>query len=154
MTEILASTKLDPSDRQLLSLLQTDARLPTSELARRLGLSRSTVQGRMQRLKERGVITGYSAQLGHNYASQLIRAHVLIKVAQRLTGSTLTQLKKMPGVMSLYAISGDYDLIAVAAAESTEELSGLLDEIANLAGIERTNSSVVLETKFDRSSAT
>lgn len=149
--EPLKDKRLDPADSRLLALLQTDARLSTSELARRLGLSRSTVQSRMQRLRERGIITGFTVQLGEAYASQLVRAHVLIKVAQKLTGLTLARLPQMPGVMSLYAISGDYDLIAVVAAQSTQELSRLLDEIANLEGIERTNSSVILETKFDRS---
>ena len=53
-------------------------------------------------------------------------------------------------ITALYAISGEYDLIAIVTAESTEELSRLLDDIANLEGIERTNSSVILETKFAR----
>ena len=127
-----------------------NARLSTSELARRLDISRSTVQSRLKRLEQRKVIAGYTVQYSSNYEKKLIRAHVLIKVAQKLTGKVYVSLNKIPQISALYSISGDYDLIAVITATSTEELSTLLDQVVNLPGIERTNSSVVLETKFSR----
>lgn len=137
-------------DKRLLSLLRTNARMSTSELARQLDISRSTVQSRLKRLEERKIITGYTVQFGSDYERNLICAHVSIKVAQRLTGKVTVLLKRIPEITALYATSGDYDLIAVVTAESTEEISRLLDDVANLGGIERTNSSVVLETKFSR----
>ncbi|HIF85382.1 MAG TPA: Lrp/AsnC family transcriptional regulator [Gammaproteobacteria bacterium] len=141
---------MDKIDKNLLALLRINARLSTSELARRLGISRSTVQSRLKRLENRKVISAYTVQYGREYEGKLIRAHVLLQVSQKLTGKAYVILKKMPEITSLYAISGEYDLIAIVTAESTEELSRLLDDIANLAGIERTNSSVILETKFAR----
>ena len=141
---------MDNLNKKLLSLLRTNARMPTSELARQLGISRSTVQSRLRRLEEGKIITGYTVQFGSDYERKLIRAHVSIKVAQRLTGKVTVLLKKIPEITALYVTSGDYDLIAIVAAQSTEELSRLLDSIANLGGTERTNSSVVLETKFSR----
>ncbi len=50
----------DATDRALLALLREDARAPTAELARKLGLSRTTVQSRMERLQRQRVITGYT----------------------------------------------------------------------------------------------
>ncbi len=141
---------MDDFDKKLLSLLRSNARLSTSELARQLGISRSTVQSRLRRLEKRKVIAGYTVQYGSEYEGKLIRAHVLMQVSQKLTGKTYIALKKIPEITALYAISGDYDLIAIVTAESTEELSQLLDDIANLQGIERTNSSVILETRFVR----
>ena len=141
---------MDKTDQRLLSLLRMNARLSTSELARRLDISRSTVQSRLKRLEQSKVIAGYTVQYSSNYEKKLIRAHVLIKVAQKLTGKVHVSLNKIPQISALYSISGDYDLIAVITAESTEELSTLLDQVINLPGIERTNSSVVLETKFSR----
>jgi DNA-binding Lrp family transcriptional regulator len=141
---------MDKIDKNLLALLRINARLSTSELARRLGISRSTVQSRLKRLENRKVISAYTVQYGREYEGKLIRAHVLLQVSQKLTGKAYVILKKMPEITSLYAISGEYDLIAIVTAESTEELSRLLDDIANLTGIERTNSSVILETKFAR----
>lgn len=142
--------KMDKMDKNLLALLRINARQSTSELARQLGISRSTVQSRLQRLEHRKVISAYTVQYGSEYEAQLIRAHVLMQVSQKLTGKAYVILKKMPEITALYAISGEYDLIAIVTAESTEELSRLLDDIANLEGIERTNSSVILETKFAR----
>ena len=137
-------------DKRLLSLLRMNARISTSELARQLGISRSTVQSRLKRLEDKKIIAGYTVQYGSDYERKLISAYVLIKVAQKLTGKVYVSLNKIPQIRALYSISGDYDLIAVITAESTEELSTLLDDVVNLSGIERTNSSVVLETKFSR----
>ena len=142
--------ELDSTDQALLALLRDNSRASTSELARSLGLSRSTVQGRLNKLQETGVITGFTLQLGENYGADLIRAHVLIELDQKLTGKAQTALKKMSKVTALYAISGAYDMIALVEAHSTGELSRLLDELADLDGIARTNSSVILETKFER----
>jgi DNA-binding Lrp family transcriptional regulator len=142
--------QIDPVDEALLAQLRNNARATTSELARQLGLSRSTVQSRLNKLLERRVITGFTVQLGESYAHSMIRAHVLIELDQKLTGQAHARLKKMPKVVALHAISGAYDMIAIVEAHSTDELSRLLDEIADLDGIARTNSSVILETKFER----
>ncbi len=141
---------MNPVDEKLLSLLMQDARASTSALARALSLSRSTVQSKIKKLEQSGIIKGYAAQLGDNYASSLVSAHVLITVHQKKTAQTNRQLAAIPSVTSLYAVSGDYDLIAVVRTETTEQLSRILDDIANLEGVERTNSSLILETKLSR----
>ncbi len=141
---------MNKTDAQLIALLQDNARRSTSELARTLGLSRSTVQGKIERLEKQGIIHGYSVVLGAAYERGRVSAHVLIKVAQKLTLRTTQELQAMPTTRSLYSVSGDYDLIAIVQAESTEALSRVLDEIADLEGVERTNSSVILETKVSR----
>jgi DNA-binding Lrp family transcriptional regulator len=142
--------ELDSTDQALLTSLRDNSRASTSELARKLGMSRSTVQSRLNRLQESGVITGFTLQLGENYAADRIRAHVLIELDQKLTGQAEIELKKLNKVNAVYAISGAYDMIATVEADSTGELSRLLDEIAGLECITRTNSSVILETKFER----
>lgn len=138
------------SDQQLIALLQDNARRPVSELARELGLSRSTVQARIRKLEQDGILRGYSVVLGEEYLENLISAYVLIKVQQKLTASISRQLRAMPQTRALYAVSGDYDLIAMIQSDSTVTLNQTLDEIGNLDGVERTNSSVILETKFVR----
>ncbi|WP_337881331.1 Lrp/AsnC family transcriptional regulator [Rheinheimera sp.] len=137
-------------DERLLSILRSNARASISDLARVLNLSRSTVQNRMQRLEQSGVIQGYVLQYGSAYLSSLVSAHVSIKVKQKLTTKTNVELKQIPQISELYAISGEYDLIAVLQAQNTAQLSQLLDDIGNLEGVERTDSAVILETKFKR----
>ena len=141
---------MDDLDKRLLALLRADARTPVSALARELGIARSTVQSRLRRLAQEKVIAGYTLQYGSDYERSLISAHVQIKVAQKLTASVYVALKNVPQIDALYTISGDYDLIAVVSALSTVELNVLLDRIADMPGIERTNSSVILETAFSR----
>jgi DNA-binding Lrp family transcriptional regulator len=141
---------ITPQDEKLLSVLKTNARASISDLARLLSLSRSTVQSRMLKLEENGIIKGYSVDYGDNYLTNMVSAHVSIKVRQKLTTKTNVELKQIDAISQLYSISGEFDLIAVVQAQSLEQLSHLLDDIGNLDGVERTTSSVILETKFKR----
>ncbi|MDP4486522.1 AsnC family transcriptional regulator [Pseudoalteromonas piscicida] len=141
---------ISSQDEKLISLLRNNARESISELARKLDLSRTTVQNRIAKLEQNGVIKGYRVEFAEQYMDDLVSAHVSIKVKQKLTTKANLALQQLPNVSALYAISGEYDLIAIVEAQSLEQLSHLLDEIGNLEGIERTNSSVILETKFKR----
>lgn len=141
---------LSDKDQLLLAQLRVNARVSISDLARALNLSRTTVQNRLSRLEQTGVIKGYALEFGSEYLHQQVCSHVAIKVRQKLTVKTNKQLGQIHQISELYAISGEYDLIAVVHAQSLEQLSKILDDIGNLEGVERTNSSVILETKFKR----
>lgn len=141
---------ISEQDQQLLSILRSNARASISDLARVLNLSRSTVQNRIARLESTGVIKGYAVEYGREYLDTLVCAHISIKVVQKLTAKTNAALRQMSQLSALYAISGDYDLIAVIEAQSLTQLSQIIDDIGQLTGVERTNSSVILETKFKR----
>lgn len=141
---------INAQDQRLIALLRQNARASVSDLARTLHLSRSTVQNRIARLEASGIIKGYSVEVGGEYTANQVEAHVSIKVHQKLTARTNTALEQIPNVAQLYAVSGEYDLLAIVQAQSLEALSTVLDDIGNLEGVERTNSAVVLETKFRR----
>lgn len=137
-------------DEQLLAALRQDARASVSKLARELNLSRTTVQNRLSRLEESGVIKRYLVELGDEYQESLIHAHVSIKCQQKLTGKTVLGLKGIGAVHELVAISGEYDLLAIVKADTLAKLNQVIDMIGILDGVERTNSAIVLETKFRR----
>lgn len=141
---------INSQDQKLLMLLRRNARASITELARAMHVSRSTVQNRIARLEASGVIRGYSIQLGGAFSASQVEAHVSIKVVQKLTARTNMALEQISQVAQLFSVSGEYDLIAIVQAQSLEELSAVLDNIGNLEGVERTNSAVVLETKFRR----
>ena len=141
---------LDPTDRALLALLRDDARAPTAELARALGLSRTTVQSRMERLKRQRVIAGFTVTVPDELEAQLVRAHVLIMLAPKRHAAIEAALRRIAEVRVLHSVSGPFDLIAIVAAVSIGELDALIDRIGALDGVERTTSAIVLSTRIQR----
>jgi DNA-binding Lrp family transcriptional regulator len=146
----MPNTLLDDVDRELIALLREDARAPTAELARRLGLSRTTVQSRMERLQRQRVITGYTVTVPDEVETALVRAHVLITLAPKQSSAIEQALRRIPQVRVLHSVSGPFDLIAIVAATSIGELDALIDRIGALDGVERTTSAIVLSTRIDR----
>lgn len=141
---------LTDKDRDLLALLSENSRMPVATLAKTLGLSRTTVQARIERLEREGVIAGYGVRLSERYASSLIRAHILITIAPKALAQVVSALERLKPVTALHSVSGNFDLIAVLAAPSILELDQTIDEIGNLDGVERTLSSIILSTRISR----
>lgn len=141
---------ISPKDRQLLMALAENARTPTAVLARRLGLSRTTVQTRLDRLEQEGVIAGYGVRLSDSYEHGLVRAHVMIVLKTKALGKVVQALRALPEVMSVHSVSGGFDLIAEVAASSISELDRTIDVIGDVDGVEKTQSSIILSTRFQR----
>ncbi|GLS24864.1 Lrp/AsnC family transcriptional regulator [Marinibactrum halimedae] len=141
---------LDTKDEALLTLLRQNARESTSELARQLKLSRTTVKERIDRLVSRGIIHGFTVKFNEDYTQSLIRAHVLMSVRANQNTAAVKGLEKISRIQSLYAVNGTYDLIALVEATSTGELDQTLDQIGNVTGVEKTVSSILLSTKLER----
>ena len=137
-------------DETLLGLLTADARLSTAALARRLGVARSTVQGRIERLERSGVVRGYTVRLGPTVAARRVQAHAMIAVEPQQQAQVERKLQAMPAVTALMTVSGAYDLIAMLAAESTEALDAALDELRECPGVKSTTTSIVLSRRFER----
>ena len=137
-------------DQQLLSVMRGNARASTTELAQILGVSRSTVQKRLERLENEGVIAGYTVQLSSAYLDQEIQAHVMITVSPAMTADIIEAIEKLNSVRAIYSVSGPHDLIAEVAAMSVTELDKMIDKIIAIEGVERTVSSVILSTRLKR----
>jgi len=143
-------TNLDKLDHLLVAKLREDARAPVAQLARALGVSRTTIQSRIARLERRKIITGYSVKVAESFEKDQIHAYVMITVGPKRAAGVSAEIKRMPAVRLLQSVSGVFDMIALAVAPSVKEMDDLIDAIGNLEGVERTTSSVVLSTKFDR----
>ncbi|MET0940037.1 MAG: Lrp/AsnC family transcriptional regulator [Mesorhizobium sp.] len=138
------------ADQALLSLLRENARASTADLARRLGVSRTTVQSRIERLERRGVIAGYGVRLSPDYEQTLIRAHVLVTVTPKLAERVVASLRAIPSVRTVHSVSGNFDMIVIVESPSIGDLDSLIDRIGVLEGVERTLSSIILSTRIDR----
>jgi DNA-binding Lrp family transcriptional regulator len=141
---------MTPADRKLLALLRANARESTASIARKLGASRTTIQERIRRLEKTGVIAGYTVRLADTVGARMLAALVLLNVNARHAERVVRELKALPSVSALRAVSGVVDYVASVEAESTGELDVELDRIGQMAGIERTQTLVVLTTKFER----
>lgn len=138
------------ADRQLLALLQVNARESTANLARKLGLARTTVVARLARLEAEGVISGYTVKLGSKAGHASVQAFVGITVSPKAGRDVVKKLSALPELNQLASVSGEFDYMALLRADSTLRLDALLDEIGAFDGVTRTNTSVVLAIRVDR----
>jgi DNA-binding Lrp family transcriptional regulator len=142
--------KISATDELLLSLLRENARASTAQIARRLNLSRTTVQSRIERLEQEGIISGYTVRVREDFERGYIRAHIMITVHPKQMTSVVAALRAMPELRVLHSVSGAYDLIAIGVVPSVDAMDQLTDRIGAIEGVERTTSSIVLSTKFER----
>jgi len=141
---------LSDKDEELLSILRCNARASISDIARATGVSRTAIQNRLTKLENNGVIKAYSIVLGSEYTSQLVSANVSLKVNPNLRETICIALRKIHQISHIYSISGEYDLLVTIQAQNLEKLSSILNLVCALEGVERTNSSIILDTIFNR----
>jgi DNA-binding Lrp family transcriptional regulator len=141
---------MDAIDDKLLLALRENGRASTARLARLVGRSRTSVQSRIERMEKQGIIVGYTALLAPEHSLGAVRAHVMIKVGPKEARAVTAALRAIAQVRVLHSVSGEVDLIAVAATASVAEMDQVIDRIGALDGVERTTSSIILSTKFER----
>ena len=142
---------LDDTDNQILALLMDDARIPTSTIAKRLGIARTTAIARIGNLEKRGIIAGYGVKLNQELYQPAVRAYVGIAVDPRKASALVKVLQQMPEVETLCAVSGPVDYMLTLRCKSTGELDRLLDHIGAVDGVRQTSTSIILTKRIDRS---
>jgi DNA-binding Lrp family transcriptional regulator len=141
--------QIDATDTHLLSLLGENARAPVTELARALGLARTTVQARIERLENAGVTAGYTLRISA-LTRPALAATVLISIEPRSAPAVLDRLRGLTGVKTVHTTSGRFDLLAQITAATTAELDATLDRIGEARGVISSESLIHLATKIDR----
>jgi formate--tetrahydrofolate ligase len=96
------------------------------------------------------IVVGYTARLAADYEAGLVRAHVMIVASPKAAPAVTKALAAMPELRRLLSVSGAFDMIAEVAAASVADLDAVIDRIGGLEGVERTQTSVVLSTRFER----
>lgn len=135
----------DPLDKALLDALRRDARIPATQLARRLGISRTTLQGRIDRLERQGMILGYT--LVEPTRTDALRAYVMITLRPRHARQVERDVRRVDGLRELHAVSGPFDLMALIGAPTPEALNHAIDTVGAIDGVERTHSAMILSTR-------
>jgi Lrp/AsnC family leucine-responsive transcriptional regulator len=148
MTE--ASQKLlDPIGLRIIDELQRNARLPLTELGRRVGLSTPAVMERVRRLEEANVILGYRARINPSLIGYSIHAFITL---DNVDGPTLPKLgritRALPEVLECHRLTGEKSFILRVVAASISDLERIIDRLSPFVA---TSTSLVLSTTlFDR----
>jgi DNA-binding Lrp family transcriptional regulator len=137
---------MDDTDRQLIALLRDDARAPVATLAKRLGVSRGTVQNRVERLMRQGEILGFTLRLPPQAEAQRVRAVMAIAVEGERSSAVVAALRGFPEIEAVHTTNGRWDLLAELSADSLAAFSRALDGIRQIKGIATTETSILLAT--------
>ena len=137
-------------DEELLVLLRLNAREPVAALARKLGLSRTTVQDRLRKLEDNGTIAGYSLKLGSESKGAGLSAMISLGIEPKKQAEVSLAVSRIPQVETLYTVSGKFDYVALVRAPTAEAIDKLIDQMTALGGVTDVETSVILSTKLDR----
>ena len=118
--------KITTADQELLTVLRENARASIAEISRRLKLSRTTVQSRIERLERQGVIGGYTVRVNDAVERGHVRAHVMITVLPKQMAAVVEALRAMPEVRALHSVSGSFDLVAMVVVPAVAEMDELI----------------------------
>jgi Lrp/AsnC family transcriptional regulator for asnA, asnC and gidA len=142
--------ELDETDRAILRLLQEDARMPFSEIAREIDMSSATVHDRVNKLEEEGVIQGYHAKVDPKAAGYGISAFVGIRVEQGGEWDTLERLRDIDGIQEVHLTTGEWDVVIRVYARDADELRELMfSEVPETEGFDRSQTMVILGTDYE-----
>ena len=135
---------LDETDRRLIEMLRDDGRLPTATLARRLGVSRGTVQNRIDRLVANGVIQGFTIRLQGDVDTGLIAAITSLEIRSSDHKPVIAQLKRIPEVARIHATYGRWDLIVEIRTRDLASLDRVLTAIRIIKAVSASETSILL----------
>jgi DNA-binding Lrp family transcriptional regulator len=138
--------QIDDLDRRLIALLRANGRESVANLARRLKVTRATVNSRIDRLVDSGVIIGFSARVRDVSDPNSVRAVMLISVIGRNTGEVITALRGIPEIGALHTTNGQWDLVAEMMCDSLGTFDDVLGAIRGIQGIHDSETSILLSS--------
>jgi DNA-binding Lrp family transcriptional regulator len=136
--------RLDELDARLLRELDAAPRVGVLELSRRLGVARGTVQARLDRLVQRGVIASFAPVLDPVALGYAVTAFATLEIRQG-RGATVTEyLGTIPEVLEVHTITGPGDMLCRVVARSNADLQRVLDRVTGFPEIVRTSTVIAL----------
>lgn len=139
---------IDDIDREILDILQRNARTSNAEIARRVGMAPSATLERVRKLEERGVIEGYGARLNARVLGFGLSAYVFVGAEERLGAAETSELlSRLPECQEVHRVAGDDGFLVKVRVADTEALGRLLREkIGAIPTVRSTRTTIVLDT--------
>jgi len=139
-------TDLDERDARLLLALAENPRGTVLALADRVGLSRNTVQARLARLEESGVLGTFERRIDPAALGYPLTAFVMVRVVQRELAAVADALDRVPEVLEVHGVSGEEDLLVHVVARDADDLYRIAGQLLATEGVERTSTSLVMRS--------
>lgn len=140
----MSRRRLTETDEKLLSLLEANARKPVVALAKQVGLSRTAVQARLERLEDEGVIAGYTIVRGHAPLRVGIRSFFLVTLSKT---TVLHKLRDYPGVVAAWTVaSSQMDAMLLVETIDTEALGDFRIKLEDTCGVTAVTTVPILHT--------
>lgn len=136
--------QLDDTDRRILATLDEDPRMSVLLLAQKTGLARGTVQARLDRYREHGVLRLASTRISPAALGCGLAATVSVELDQHLLDQAVASLRRIPEVLECFAPAGGTDLLVRVVARDPDDLYQVSEEIRLCRGVTRTSTSVFL----------
>lgn len=140
------SCEMNDSDQKLISILRHDARASLSDLAIGLGISRTTVRARIERLRASGEIVGFTVVLRGDAGRDPVRGLMMLGIEGRGTDRIIRQLNGLSAVRATHTTNGRWDVIVEIGTATLEELDRVLAQIRRFDGIAQSETSLLLNT--------
>ncbi|MCY3648135.1 MAG: Lrp/AsnC family transcriptional regulator [Acidimicrobiaceae bacterium] len=144
---------LDDTDRRLIGILCRKPRISVSEMARLTGLARGTVRDRIRRLEDRRVIFGYGPDVDPRAAGLDVCAFTTLTIAQGAHQQALWELTAIDEVLEIYTVTGRDDLLLRIVAATNDDLHEILQRIAAIDAVRRTETLLALHSVLLRNVA-
>lgn len=141
---------LDATDLRLLDAMRRSPRASVTELATTVGIARGTVYSRVDRLEREGVITGYGPDLDPVRAGLSVLAFTVLEIAQGSHAETTAALERIVDIVEIHTITGQGDLLCRIVARSNDHLHEVLQRIARIDTVTRSQTQLALSTPHRR----
>ncbi len=136
---------IDGLDARLIALLAEEPRIGVLEASRRLRVARGTVQARLDRLTQRGVVRGYGPEVSPAALGYTVTAFVTLEIRQRYGHDPVAaHLAEIPEVLEAHTITGSADLLCRLVARSNTDLQRVIDLVVSYDGIVRASTVIAL----------
>jgi DNA-binding Lrp family transcriptional regulator len=139
-----SSQNVDETDRNILRLLQEDSRKSFNKIAESLGIAVGTAYNRVKNLEDKGILKGYTVVLDPTKLGYGLTALILIQADGRYLPEVEKELAKLDEVISIYDITGDYDVAVVARFMNRATLNNFIKSTLKMPHVSKTVTNVVL----------
>ena len=144
--------EIDNVDLKILNILMEDAKIPYTEVAKRVFVSGGTVHVRMKKLEEMGIVTGTTLKMDYSKLGFDVTCFLgIFLLKSSLYDSVVKNLEDIPEIVKIHYTTGNYNIFIKIHCKDTRHLKDVLhDKIQKVEGIERTETFISLEESLNR----